>query len=367
MTEYTVADVVRALDEAFPFATQDTWDNSGLLVGSPDMNIKGILLTLDQTKDAIRQAIDSDCNVVVSHHPLMFRGLKRLTRQTDEQEIIHTAIKNDIALIAVHTPADKSLQGTSGSIARLLDLENVNILAPEKDCLSKIVTYVPTAHTKQVFNAMTEAGAGHIGNYSHTSWQSSGTGSYMPLNGANPTCGTIGSLHHEIEDKLESIVPNRLVYQVVKKIIAVHPYEEPAIDIIPLSNTFSTQGYGVVGNLETAIPTNEFLRLVKEKLGVEVIRHTAFDKPIQRIAICTGSGSEFVDIAIANGADAYITADMKYHQMADATGKILVVDIGHFESEIISKNVFENVLRRKLINFARYVTHTESNPIKYFY
>ncbi len=365
-TTYKVSDAIDALNEAFPLWTQDGWDNSGVLVGDVSSALTGIMLSVDQTEQTVDEAIEKGCNLVVSHHPLMFRGIKRLTGDTPEQRTIIKAIRAGVTLAAFHTPADKSMEGTSGGIGRLIGLTDMRVLVPESDSLCKIVTYVPPTHTEAVTTAMAEAGAGHIGNYSHCAWKVLGEGQYKAEEGANPFLGEMGELHHEAEDRIEAICPRKTSGRAFKAIVDAHPYEEPAIDITPISNRWQTLGYGVVGDLASPLSANDFLKLVKDKLGCASIRHTEALGLISRVAICTGAGAEFAADAARAGADAYITADMKYHQMMDASADIMVVDVGHFESEKITKSIFKAVLTRKLSNFARYETSRESNPIKYY-
>lgn len=363
---YTVADAVKALDEVFPLSTQDGWDNSGLLVGDASDPLKGVLLAVDLTEEVVGEAAELGCNLVVAHHPIMFRGLKRLTGATAEQRAVIKAIKLGISLAAFHTPADKSVEGTSGSVARLLGLSGLSVLAAEDGALCKIVTYVPPASSQAVADAMSAAGAGHVGNYSHCSWTGSGMGQYQAQPGAHPFAGSIGKLHFEAEDRVEAICTRRLARKVREAIVAEHPYEEPAIDVLPLLNSDPTVGYGVVGELESDLPVADFLEAVKTRLGCQSIRYAGRRHTVRRVAICTGSGAEFIPAAGAAGADAYITADVKYHQMADAAQDVMIVDIGHYESEKITKCVFKGILTRKLANFARYELSREANPIKYY-
>ncbi len=246
---YTVANAISALDEAFPLHTQDSWDNSGLLVGDASAPLNGVLLSVDLTESAVDYAASKGFNLIIAHHPLMFRGLRRLTLQTAEQRTIVSAIANNIALAAFHTPADKSLEGTSGSLARLLGLQNIKVLVPEKNNLCKIQTYVPPSYAEAVKKAMASAGTGHIGNYSHCAWSSTGTGEYLAEQGANPFVGKLGDLHHETEVIISAICAKKDVSRAVQAITAAHPYEEPAIDILPLENVNPSLGYGAIGSL----------------------------------------------------------------------------------------------------------------------
>ncbi len=363
---YSVGDAIAALDSVFPLATQDAWDNSGLLVGDPAAPLRGVLLCVDITSAAVGEAMSRGCNLVVSHHPIMFRGLKRLTGSTPEQRLVAEAVKGGVALAAFHTPADKTLCGTSGAVGRLLGLRSLRILVPEADALSKVVVFVPAADAEAVAEAMAAAGAGHIGNYSHCAWSVAGEGRFRAEEGANPYVGSVGQVHREAERRVEVICPKRLLGGVVSAAIGAHPYEEPAIDIVPLSNRLGSLGYGVVGDLPEALGFGEFMAVLKAKLGCASVRVAGAAGRVARVAICTGSGSEFVSAAAGAGADVYVTADVKYHQMADAADKIAVADVGHYESEAVTVQIFRDILTKKLANFARCEVCSETNPIKYY-
>lgn len=363
---YKVADVISALNSVFPLSSQDGWDNSGLLVGSAQAGLTGVLFSVDITESVVDEAVSLGCNLVVSHHPLMFRGLKRLTGASDEQRSVAKAIASGVALAAFHTPADKSMAGTSGSIGRLLGLDGLRVIVPEGDSLCKVVVYVPTAHAGAVSEAMFSAGAGQIGNYSHCAWQANGLGQFMAEEGANPYVGCLNDLHHEPEARVEAICLRKAAAKVMAAVVEAHPYEEPAVDIIPLANSCPTLGYGVIGHFATPLPQADFLSLVKERIECQCVRFAGQCGNVRTVAICTGSGSEFIHDAVAARADAYITADVKYHQMADAAHDILLVDVGHFESEKITMSIFKSILTRKLPNFAHYELSTEANPVKYY-
>lgn len=363
---FKVGDAIVALDSVFPLATQDEWDNSGLLVGDAEDELKGVLLTVDITEEAVAEAVEKGLNLIVSHHPLMFRGLRRLTGDTAEQRIVASALRNGVALAAFHTPADKQIEGTSGTLGRKLGLQNMQVLVPEADSLSKIVVYVPSANADAIVDAMSDAGAGHIGNYSHCAWMTDGDGQFRAEQGAHPYVGSLGEVHHGAESRVEAICPKRLVARVVRAIVRAHPYEEPAIDIIPLENKNERLGYGVVGEMANGVSPSEFLSFLKDRTGCAAIRYAGCKDMVRRVAICTGSGSEFVSAAVRSGADAYVTADMKYHQMADAAETIMVADVGHYESESLTKQIFKGILSRKLSNFARCEIYKDANPIKYY-
>lgn len=363
---YKVSDAISALDSVFPLSSQDSWDNSGLLVGDPSERLSGVLFSVDITEAVVDEAISLGCNLVISHHPLMFRGLKRLTGATAEQRTVAKAIAGHVALAAFHTPADKGIEGTSGSVARLLGIEELKILVPDANSLCKVAVYVPSAQADAVADAMAGAGAGHIGNYSHCAWRAEGLGQFMAEDGAHPYVGSQGELHREAEARVEAICTRKSAGRVVAAVTSVHPYEEPAIDIIPIENPNPTTGYGVVGRFGKPMAQADFISLVKERLECQCVRFAGDRGEVQTIAICTGSGSEFIPDSIAARADAYVTADVKYHQMADAASSLLIADVGHFESEKITKNIFRSILTRKLPNFAHYESSREANPVKYY-
>lgn len=363
---YTVGDAIAALDAVFPLSTQDEWDNSGLIVGRATDTLTGILLTVDITLSAVEEAIAKGCNMVVAHHPILFRSLKRLTYSTDEQRLIALALKHDISLFAAHTCADKTLRGTSGTMARMLKLEDISVLMPEEGKLCKICTYAPHADAERVRQAMHDAGAGQTGgNYDRCSFNAEGYGTFRALDGATPHVGQKGITHTEGETKIEMIAPENVVSKITQAIYAAHPYEEPAIDIVPTLNQWAQCGYGAVGTLSEAIDTTAFLERLKKTMSCQAVRYSGWKEKIRRVAICTGSGSEFVGNAMRARADIYITADMKYHQMQQGNEQMMIADIGHYESEALTKQLFLEVLTEKLPTFALCLSETCINPVRY--
>lgn len=361
-----IADAIAVMEEAFPVATQDDWDNSGLIIGNAGDELQGILLTVDITEAVVNEAVNRNCNLIVSHHPILFRGVKRIVGATDEQRLIATAIHNGVALYASHTCCDKSPRGTSAKLAQMIGLQETTVLVPERNYLYKIITFVPTEHAESVRDAMFAAGAGHIGAYSECSYNLDGRGTFRALDGTHPFVGAIGSRHTEPEVRIETIAPRHSVGKVIGSLIEAHPYEEPAYDIYPLENELATLGYGVVGTLSEEMQPMDFLSLLKRTFGCGAIRHNDFNRPIRRVAICTGSGSEFIRNALNVKADAYVTADIKYHQFAEADNRLMIADIGHYESEALTKQLFLDILKEKIHKFAPCLTTECSNPIKYY-
>lgn len=366
MQPTTIGTVAKIMDEAFPLATQDSWDNSGLIIGDSQSPLRGILLTVDITEATIAEAAERGCNMVISHHPILFKGLRRINYRTDEERAIALAIKNDIAIYAAHTCADKSPRGTSARLAAMIGITHTSVLVPDTKKLYKIAVYVPRDHADAIRQALGTAGAGHIGNYSHCTFSTDGHGTFKALSGANPYVGAVGATHTEPETRIETIVSHDLLHTAIAQMLAAHPYEEPAYDIYPLENQHTTCGYGVVGNLPQSLTPEAFMQKLKETFGCATIRHNAYSGQISRVAICTGSGSEFISHAMRAGAQAYITADIKYHQFAQPEGAMLITDIGHYESEELTKQLFLEILTEKLSNFAPCLSNTCCNTIKYY-
>ncbi|MDX2000901.1 MAG: Nif3-like dinuclear metal center hexameric protein [Chitinophagales bacterium] len=355
------------LESAVPLAYQESYDNCGLIVGDPNMEIKGILLCLDSTEAVVEEALQKGCNVVLAHHPILFSGLKRLTGSNYIERTLLKAIKHDVAIYAMHTNLDHVQAGVNAKIAEKLGLRNTRILAPKRGINRKLVTFVPHGDAEKVRQAIFKAGAGHIGNYSETSYNLQGLGTFKAEAGANPTIGEIGERHQEPETRIDTIFPAHLERQVIQALIAAHPYEEAAYDIVPLENEEKTVGAGMIGDL--AVPADEtaFLQTIKESMRAKVLRYTPLrGKPIHKVAVCGGSGSFLLKDAIRAGADIFITADLKYHQFFDAEGRIMIADIGHYESEQFTPEIFHSILTEKFRNFVVIFSEINTNPINYF-
>ena len=363
-----ISDIIACIEQMAPLAYQESWDNSGVQVGDVNQEVKAVLLCVDITEATLDEAIERGVNLIISHHPLIFKGIKKLTGRNYIERVIIKAIQHDIVLYSAHTNMDKCLGGVNFRIAQKLGLKNIRVLAPEANYLYKIVTYVPQSHTEKVRQAMWSAGAGTIGAYNCCSYASEGNGTFRAQEGCNPFVGEINELHTEPEFRLEMVVPKDKSGRVVTAIYLAHPYEEPAIDILPLANDYSQLGLGCVGELENPITETEMLHYIKDKLNIQYIRHTqTSDKLVHRVALCGGSGAEFIPHAIREKAGIYITADVKYHDFFNTENQIVIADIGHFESEQCIKEVFYEQLSKNFINFAILMAECDKSPVKYTY
>jgi len=361
-----IKEITTYLESIAPLSLQEDYDNSGLIVGEPDAEVKAALISLDCTEEVIDEAISSGCNLVISHHPIVFKGLKKFNKKNYVERAVMKAIKHDIALYAIHTNLDHIEGGVNAKICEKLNLQHIQVLSPKKNILKKLVTFVPLCHVERVRTAILEAGAGHIGNYSDCSFNISGTGTFKAGDQANPFVGNINELHQEEEVRIETIYPEYLERKVLVALLEAHPYEEVAYDLYPLSNSFYQAGAGMIGTLETPMEELEFLQLTKSALRAKVIRHTALrGKQVRRVAVCGGSGSFLLPAAIAAGADVFVTADFKYHEFFDAEGKIVISDLGHFESEQFTQELLFDVIKKKFPNFAIHLTSIDTNPINY--
>lgn len=360
-------DVINLLEETAPPAYQESYDNAGLLTGNPMWDCTGILCTLDATEEVINEARQRNCNLVVAHHPIIFGGLKKITGRNYVERTVITAIKNDIAIYAIHTNLDNVIHGVNNMIADKLGLINRSILAPKTGTLMKLYTFVPVEHAERVRAAVFQAGGGNIGNYSETSFNAEGTGTFKGNTSANPYVGAIGQRHEEREIKIETIFPAHLQKSIVTALLKSHPYEEVAYDIIPLANQHLQVGSGMVGHLQAPVAEEQFLQQLKLAFGLSVIRHTPLlGKPIGKIALCGGAGSFLTKAAIASGADIYITADVKYHEFFDADGQLVLADIGHWESEQFTTDLLFSILQSKFLTFAVLKSEVKTNPVSYF-
>ena len=346
---------------------QEEYDNAGLITGNPGVECTGILVSLDATEAVIEEAINKKCNLVVSHHPIVFRGLKKINGKNYVERAIIKAIKQDIALYAIHTNLDNVLQGVNGKIADVLGLTNRKILVPKNKFLLKLSVFVPVEHKEKLLNALFEAGAGQIGNYSECSFQVPGEGTFTAGSAASPYVGEKGSRHLEREVKIEVILPAWLKGRVLAAMKLAHPYEEVAHDLYQLENSLQDTGAGLIGHLPEKMQEVDFLRFVSEKFRLKLIRHTPLlKKEVQKVAVCGGAGSFLTGAALVAGADVYLTGDIKYHEFFDADGRLLLADIGHFESEQYTIDLLTDVLQQKFPNFAVLKTGVLTNPVHYF-
>ncbi len=361
-----INDIISFLESKAHPSLQEQYDNTGLITGSTDWECTGIICSLDATEEVVNEAREKKCNLIVAHHPIIFGGLKKINGKNYVEKTIITAIKNDIAIYAIHTNLDNVLHGVSGKMATMLGLVNVAVLSQKESTLKKLFTFAPVDKAEQVRNAIFAAGGGLIGNYSETSFNTDGVGTFKAGDGANPYVGEKGKQHREKETKIEIIFPSFLESRIIAAMIAAHPYEEVAYDVVHLSNTNQSIGSGVIGEWKEAIDEKQFLEKLKDVFGVPVVRHTALSgKPVKRVALCGGAGSFLIFKALASGADAYITADIKYHEFFDANNRMLLADIGHYESEQFTINLLQEILEQKFPTFAVLKTAVKTNPVYY--
>lgn len=354
------------MESIAPLQLQESYDNSGLITGNLEQEIKGVLVALDCIEKVLDEAIELGANVVVAHHPIVFSGLKKITGRNYIERTIIKAIKHDIAIYAIHTNLDNVIDGVNGMFARRLGLVDCSILSPKKDTLAKLVTFVPLEKEKEVRSALFEAGAGHIGNYDSCSFNVKGTGTFKPGEDTNAYVGEKGKLHCEEEIRVEMIFPTYKKGQIVKALVDAHPYEEVAYDIYKTNQLNPNVGSGLIGELEKSLPWEVFLKFLKKEMQTDCIRYTNPVKDeIKRVALCGGSGSFLLNDAIAKKADVFITGDFKYHQFFDADEKILIADIGHFESEQFTSELLVELLREKFVTFAIHLTRIITNPVNY--
>ena len=362
-----ISSIINVLESFAPPAYQESYDNSGLIIGDASQKCKGILCSLDATEDVIREAIAMGCNLVVAHHPIVFSGLKKINGKNYVERAIIAAIKNEIAIYAIHTNADNVLSGVNDAIANKLGLVNRKILSPKKDLLAKLITFVPLDYLATVRQALFEAGTGNIGNYNEVSFSSEGIGTYTANEKANPFLGEKGKNHEEAERRLEVIFPIHSQRNVIKALKNAHPYEEVAYDIIPLANEHQEVGSGLIGNLPEPMTEIEILTKIKQAFGLKVIKHTQLlGNPVSKLAVCGGAGSFLIKDAIGAGADIYITADVKYHEFFDADKRIVIADIGHWESEQFTVDLLIDILSTKFPTFAILKSEVNTNSVRYF-
>jgi dinuclear metal center YbgI/SA1388 family protein len=361
-----ISELIAHLETQAPFVFQESYDNAGLITGNMEMEVSGILIALDCLEAIVDEAIATKCNTIVAHHPIIFSGLKKINGKNYIERVIIKAIKNDIAIIAIHTNLDNVFAGVNHKIAEKIGLKNLQVLAPKKDVLRKFVTYCPPDAAEKVRQALWAAGAGRIGNYDEVSFNFPGTGTYKGNENSNPVIGEKGKLEREPEERVEMIYPSHIEGKILAALRASHPYEEIAYDLIVLENKWQQVGSGMTGELENPLPLKEFLGHLKSVMQADVIRYTALEgKMVKKVAICGGSGSFLLQNAISAGADVFVSADFKYHQFFDADGKIVIADIGHFESEQFTIDLLYDNLKQKFPTFAIRKTGVNTNPITY--
>lgn len=347
-------------------AYQESYDNAGLITGSDSENLNGALISLDCTEEVIEEAMAKNCNLIIAHHPIVFSGLKKLTGRNYVEKTIIKAIKNNIAIYAIHTNLDNIHTGVNAKICSMLGIKNTRVLQPKKGILKKLVVFCPEDKAAEVRIAVFEAGGGNIGDYDNCSFNTSGTGTFRASEGADPYVGEVGKEHHEKEVKVEVIIPAHLQGSIIKKMIGAHPYEEVAYDIYPLDNEHQRVGSGMIGELENEMDEMAFLQFLKKTMKTGCVKYTKLKgKKVKRVAVCGGSGSFLLNDAIRQKADMFVSADFKYHQFFDAEEKIVIADIGHYESEQFTKELIHELLNKNFPTFALHLSETKTNPVNY--
>ena len=361
-----IKEVTDLLEQLAPLRDAEDFDNVGLLVGEPSRTVSGILVTLDTLEEVVDEAISKKCNLIVSFHPIIFSGLKKLTGEDYVQRTVIKAIENNISIYSMHTALDNSPTGVNFAICKALGLENRSILIPKQGSIKKLTTYIPVADADNLKNALFDAGAGTIGQYSHCSFTTEGSGTFKAADAANPTKGKKGELHREDEAQIHVTFNTASESTVLHALFEHHPYEEVAYEVYKLENKHQHLGMGMIGELTKPMTEKEFLDFVKDRMNAQVVRHSALrNKPVQKVAVLGGSGSFAIEAAKNAKADAFITSDLKYHQFFSAEGKILLMDIGHYESEQFTKNLLADYLKKKIPNFAISLSEVITNPINY--
>jgi len=362
-----IKDITDYLESIAPLAYQESYDNAGLLTGNPETVIKSVLISLDCTEDIVDEAIAKKCNFIISHHPIIFSGLKKITGKNYVERTIIKAIKNDIAIYAIHTNLDNVLIGVNKKIGQQIGLQNLKILSPKKQVLKKLATFVPSSHLEKVKKALFDARAGNIGNYDECSFSVEGTGTFRGNEKSNPFVGKKGKKHHETEQRLEVIFPSHLQQNIIRALLESHPYEEVAYDIYSIDNYFDSVGAGIIGELAKPLNQKDFLTHLKKSMNLQSIRYTnTIQSKIKTVAVCGGAGSFLLKTAMAQKADAFVSGDFKYHEFFDAENHIMIADIGHYESEIFTKELLRDLILEKFPTFAVLLTQINTNPIKYF-
>lgn len=361
-----IKEITRFLEEIAPLNYQERYDNSGLIVGDEDTKVTSVLICLDSVEEVIEEAIENGCNLVIAHHPIIFSRLKKLNGKNHIERTIIKAIKNNIAIYAIHTNLDNIKGGVSSKIADLLDLRNQKILSPKRDLLRKLEVYVPKENAEEVQNELFKSGAGSISDYKNCSFQSEGVGTFLPKEDAHPLIGEVGKQERVEEVKIEVIFPKNIEKNLLTGMKNTHPYEEVAYQIYILDNVFSQVGSGIVGELKEEISSKKFLKKLKNTMKTDCIRHTKLSKKIiKKVAVCGGSGSFLLNNAKEVGADIFITADFKYHEFFNAENNIIIADVGHYESEQFTKELIYDLLINNFSKFAVLLSKINTNPINY--
>lgn len=361
-----ISEIIKQIESIAPVAYQESYDNSGLLIGDSATEATGALFTLDVTESVVDEAIAAGYNLIISHHPLIFKPLKRLNSRSDQDRCIIKAIKNDIAIYAAHTNLDNAPEGVNAMICSKLGLKKTRILQPMGEMLRKLAVFVPHEHAENVRQSMFDAGAGRIGTYDQCSFNLAGNGTFRAGDAATPYIGDKGILHTEPETRVEVLCEAHNLSAVVKAMLQAHPYEEVAYDVYPLLNKNQYAGSGMIGELEVPMDEKSFLLMVKETFGTGVLKHSPLThKKIEKVSVCGGSGNFLIPQAMASGADVFITGELKYHDYFLAEDRILLVEAGHYETEQFTKELLYQIVKEKFTTFATRISAIPTNPVNY--
>lgn len=361
-----IKEVINALEMFAPLPLQDGFDNAGLQIGLTDAEATGALLCLDVTEAVVDEAIALGYNLIVSHHPLIFKGYKSITGRDYVERCVMKAIKNDIVVFSMHTNLDNAMGGVNYKIADKIGLKNVRILDAKDNYLLKLVTFVPEHQADKVRQALFEVGCGCIGNYDACSYNVSGKGTFRAGEGTHPYCGKVGELHEEVEVRIETILPEFRKAAVVKALLVAHPYEEPVYDLYPLRNDWNQVGAGIVGELDEPETETDFLKRIKQTFEVGCVKHSRMKgRLIRSVALCGGAGAFLLPKAVGCHADVFITGEVKYHDYFGYEDDILIAEIGHYESEQYTKEVFYSIIREQFPTLDVQITRVNTNPVKY--
>jgi len=362
-----VRDIIHEIEQFAPLAYQESYDNSGLIIGSMEKDIKKVLLCLDVSDDIIKEAVEKKAGLIIAHHPLIFDSIKNINPLTNQGNVIIEAIKHNLCIYASHTSLDNTNSSINGYLAENIGLKNIRVLVPKEGVLRKLVTFCPADSIDKVRTAVFGAGAGHIGDYDSCSYNVSGQGTFKASEKANPYVGKKNELHFEEEIRFETIYPVHKEKEILSVLFKSHPYEEVAYDIYTLNNHYINSGSGVIGSLEEEMDEFDFIKMIKERLGLKVVKHNnVLNKKIRTVALCSGAGSFLIPQALKKQADVFISSEFKHNHYIDNQGRILIIDIGHYESEQFAKEIIKSVLIKKIPKFAVEISGTEKNPVNYY-
>ena len=361
-----IGEITNCLEQIAPLDYQEKYDNSGLIIGNKTQEVSQALITLDCTEEIVQEAIAKKCELIISHHPIIFKGLKKINGKNYVERTIIKAIQNNIAIYSIHTNLDNIHNGVSKKICDKIGLKNCEILAPKSEIVRKLIVFCPNSHADKLRSAICKAGAGQIGNYDHCTFNSKGEGTFRGNEKTNPFAGKKGKIHYEKETRIEAIFPSHLQSKILAAMYQEHPYEEVAYDIIVLKNKHKNIGSGMIGYLAKPMKSDEFLKFLKKQMQTDCIRHTKIaENEVKKIAVCGGAGSFLLAKAKEMHANVFITADFKYHEFFDAENNLIIADIGHYESEQFTKELVQDILKENFPKFATHLSEINTNPINY--